>query len=340
MIYTINKNMKENLVKLDKKDRQILFELDMNARMPLSRLAKKVSLSPQTAKYRIERLEKKGVIARYITLFDVSRFGFLYYRLYIRFENVGIEDEDEIIDFFMKHPNVVWFVSTAGRWDLEVLFIAKNFIHFNKILRSIYDRFPGKLQNNITSVSIANYHHPRNYLIGEKSGLQVSYGGEPNIVKIDKTDERIIEILNQNARLSSAGIGAMLDLSYKTIMARIGNLEKKGVIQAYRTRIDFSKYGYGYYKAMINLRRFTEEDEKAMLEFCRRNQNITYFITCVWPWNVEVEVEAESEAVFLDILRSFRKVFGNIIIDYEILTISKEHKLNYFPSHHEHRTSP
>ncbi|MFH1307543.1 MAG: Lrp/AsnC family transcriptional regulator [archaeon] len=317
--------------KLDKKDKQILFELDLNAKIPLTQLAKKINLSPQTTKYRIQQLEKKGIIRGYVTFFDVSKFGYLYYRLYIRYENVSLEDEKKIIEYFKKHSNVVWFISTSGRYDLEVLFTARNFIHFDAMLKKIYKRFPGKLHNNVTSVSIKNYHHLRGYLLNKKTELQLSIGGEPVFEKIDKIDEKIIKIINQNAKLTNAEIGNKLNLNYKTIQNRIKKIEEKGIIQAYRTWIDYQKIGSTYYKALITLRKFSDEEEKKILEFAKQHPNIIYIITCVWPWDIEIEVECEKHETFLDILKEFREKMGNLIVDYESLTVTKEHKLNYYP---------
>lgn len=318
-------------IKLDKKDKEILFNLDMNARIPLTQLAKRVKLTPQTTKYRLAQLEKKQIIRDYVTFFDVSKFGYLYYRLYIRYENVTPEIEKKIISYFKNHKNTVWFVSLTGRWDLEVLFVARNFIHFNKILKEIYEKFPNKLHNNITSVSIANYHHPRSYLVNKKTNIQVSYGGEPEKIKIDKIDSKIIHLLNQNARLTSVQIGNKLGLNYKTIQLRIKKLEKKEIIQAYRTWIDYKKIGSGYHKALIKLKKFTKDEESKVLSFAKQNPNVTYLVTCVWPWDIELEVETQEEQTFLDILRKFRDLMGDLIIDYETLTITEEHKLNYFP---------
>ena len=323
--------MKGNIIKLNKKDREILFELDMNARIPLTQLAKKVKLSPQTTKYRIEQLEKKGIIKGYVTFFDAAKLGYLYYRLYIRYENVSLEEEKKIIEYFKTHQNVVWFISISGRWDLEVLFVTRNFIHFNKILRELYSKFPNKLHNNLTSVSIANYHQKKDYLLNKKTKFQLSYGGEPNIIEIDKIDKKVIKIISQNARLTGVKIGTMLNLSYKTIQLRIKKLEKKGIIQGYRTWIDFHKIGYSYHKSLIKLRKFQKQDEKKILEFCKQTPNIVYLITCVWPWDIEIEVESQEEETFLNILRSFRKEMKDLILDYENLTVTTEHKLNYYP---------
>ncbi|MEA3514792.1 MAG: winged helix-turn-helix transcriptional regulator [Nanoarchaeota archaeon] len=323
--------MNKNCIKLDKKDKEILFELDLNARMPLTQLAKRIKLSPQTTKYRIERLEKKGVIRGYVTFFDASKFGYLYYRLYIRYENVSLEDEKRIIDYFKKHEDVVWFISTSGRWDLEILFTARNFIHFNKILKDVYAKFPDKLHNNLISVSIANYHQKRGYLLNKKTKVQLDYGGEPEIVKIDNLDKKIIRLINQNARFTSSEIGAKLDINYKTIQLRIKKLEEKGIIQAYRTWIDFKKIESLYYKSLIKLRKFPKEEENKILSFCAQNPNVIYLTTCVWPWDIELEVETQEEKTFLEILRSFRELMGDLIIDSENLTVTAEHKLNYCP---------
>lgn len=270
--------MGQESVRLDKRNRQILFELDLNARIPLTKLAKKVNLSPQTTRYRIEQLEKRGVIRGYVTFFDVSKFGYLYYRLYIRYENVTIKDEEKIIEYFKNHKNTVWFISASGKWDLEVCLVARNFIHFNNLLREMYEKFPGKLHNNVTSVSIANYHHPRGYLINKKTDIQISYGGEPEKIEIDEIDKKIIKIINQNARLTNTEIGIKLDLNYKTIQARIGRLEKNGIIKAYRTWIDFFKLGSLYHKSLVKLKKFTKEEENKILEFCKQNPNIIYSI--------------------------------------------------------------
>ena len=149
--------------------------------------------------------------------------------------------------------------------------------------------------------------------------------------KIDKIDKKIISIINQNARLSNVKIGSQLNLSYKTIQLRIKKLEQKGIIQGYRTWINFNKIGYSYRKSLIKLKQFQKEEEIKILEFCKQNLNITYLITCVWPWDIEIEIESENEQIFLKILREFRVAMKDLIIDYENLTIIEEHKLNYYP---------
>ena len=50
------------MIELDKKDREILFHLSLNARASLSDLSRKTRLSKEVIHYRIKNLEKNGVI--------------------------------------------------------------------------------------------------------------------------------------------------------------------------------------------------------------------------------------------------------------------------------------
>ena len=45
--------------KLNLKDKKLIYELDFNARIPLTQLAKKLGVSKQVLKYRLENLQKQ-----------------------------------------------------------------------------------------------------------------------------------------------------------------------------------------------------------------------------------------------------------------------------------------
>ncbi len=61
---------------------------------------------------------------------------------------------------------------------------------------------------------------------------------------LDETDIKILKALVLNARLSSRQIAQKLGISTGTVLARIRNLEKIGVIKGYSAIIDYEKLGY------------------------------------------------------------------------------------------------
>ena len=60
-------------IKLDYYDKKILFELDKNARVTTSSLAKKIRKSKQFVDYRIKKLEQGKIILGYTSVIDYSK---------------------------------------------------------------------------------------------------------------------------------------------------------------------------------------------------------------------------------------------------------------------------
>ena len=69
---------------------------------------------------------------------------------------------------------------------------------------------------------------------------------------IDAIDEKIIELMQENARISIKDIAAEVFLSSPAVTARIERMEKNGVITGYHAQINSSILGYSV-KAFINL---------------------------------------------------------------------------------------
>jgi len=61
---------------MDKMDKRILQEMQLNGRISNLELAEKVGLSPTPCLRRVKQLEKSGVISRYVTLLDPEVLGY------------------------------------------------------------------------------------------------------------------------------------------------------------------------------------------------------------------------------------------------------------------------
>ncbi len=69
---------------------------------------------------------------------------------------------------------------------------------------------------------------------------------------IDAIDEKILEILQTNARTSIKDIAAQVFLSSPAVTARIEKLEEIGVINGYHAQVNLEAIGYRI-KAFINI---------------------------------------------------------------------------------------
>ena len=64
------------------------------------------------------------------------------------------------------------------------------------------------------------------------------------IVMIDKTDRTILNILQENSRLSFRKIASRAGISVATVINRVNRLQKEGVIRNYSVKIDYEKLDY------------------------------------------------------------------------------------------------
>ncbi|MBW1295625.1 AsnC family transcriptional regulator [Aquimarina litoralis] len=72
---------------------------------------------------------------------------------------------------------------------------------------------------------------------------------------MDDTNWKILQLLQENARLSNAEIGRNVGLSSPAVAERIKKMEDVGVIEGYTTKVSYAKTGYQL-KAIITIRAF------------------------------------------------------------------------------------
>ena len=88
---------------IDNIDKRILFELEKNARIPDTQLAKIVNKSKDTVRYRIKKLEEVGILIGYTTVIDYSKLGYSSVRVYFKFHNLSPEQQRKLEDTFLAH---------------------------------------------------------------------------------------------------------------------------------------------------------------------------------------------------------------------------------------------
>ena len=128
--------------KVSAKDIEIIRILENEGRMPLLSVAKKVSLSHETVRYKINRLLKAGVIQKFTVRINKRVLGYqIYGVVLIAISNYTKEHWDEFFNFLMQHPNIVNVEKVTGNYDLKFAFWAKDTEDFDHISHAIKTRF-------------------------------------------------------------------------------------------------------------------------------------------------------------------------------------------------------
>ena len=244
---------KKQAFKLDKKDKKILYLLDVNGRHTYSQLAKKITMSKQLVKYRIDRLEKTGIIKGYYPMIDTSKLGLTTFRIYFKLKNITPAKKEEIVNYFKQQKNIWAVVLIAGKWDIALGISVKNIYLFYEIWDNILEKYLENIKDYRTSIYSPIYHYAKAYIIGNKDNSKIRILGGREKVSYDDKDLEILITLSKNARASLLDIAKSVGISAELTSYRIKQLQKRGIIQGYRAMIDVEKLDYHFYKAEIRL---------------------------------------------------------------------------------------
>ena len=149
--------------------------------------------------------------------------------------------------------------------------------------------------------------------------------------KLSKHQKEIIRLVRNNGRYEIVDIARKLGLNVKTVMAKIKDLEKKGIVQGYITIIDQEKLGVQYYKFDISFQDHTEKQYKCVLEYCKNNKYVVNLMTSIGDWEIELEAEADTVEELHEFAKNLRIKFPTIIKKVDLHIITKEIKVDYLP---------
>jgi len=130
-----------DIVKINKTDEEIIKSIVNNARMPITELAKQLSITPRIAAYRLKKLRKENISLMHRIFFNFGKFNWIFCKAFIRFRNLSKLKYANFIEECDKARNITYAIDCIGPWDLELDFEISDFNSFHKIMQDLRNRF-------------------------------------------------------------------------------------------------------------------------------------------------------------------------------------------------------
>lgn len=311
---------------LTKTDKKIIFELDKNARLSGSQIAKKLKYSPEAVNYNIRKLEKQGIITDRITVTDFSRLGMSHYKFNLKFSHLNDKIREEVVNFLKKEPAVKWIADCEGNFDLMFSVRCKTLKEFEKLKTNLFYEFDKYLHKKTIAIVSEAITYTRGYILNKAKEDFVLYSGSDEIT-LSKDEHIILDAIASNCRISIPELSKKLKITPRVIRYTIKKLEKSKVISGYKLAIDYQKINYLFFKLFINLQSASESRIKTFKEYCKQHPNFTYWVKVVGSWDMEHEIEVENMKEFYKILREIRNKFSDIIQTMDSVMVTHEYKL-------------
>ena len=313
---------------LDVKDKKILAELEMNARLPFSMLGKKVGLSKQVVKYRVERLEKEKLIEQYYAIVDMAKFGFTPYVIYLKLFKISSKQEQEWIVKIEKHPNVLATGRNAGEWDLTVLIQCKNEFELDKILNEITQGKKEKIQKKIITSEIESTYFNLKLLINKD--IKEATTGGTSTVNIDDKDRKIISELAKNCRISLLDLSKKISMSPNGAKERIKQLEKEKIIVGYKTKINYEKLGYLHFRVFLHLNDLNKEIYEKVRIFLKNKGDVESVSRCIGYASIDFRCHVKTIFELYQLISDIKDKFLEKIISVDSMIIFGWEKIVYY----------
>ena len=317
---------------IDLKDRKILYQLDQNSRQTLSRLGKKVGLHENGVAYRLNRLEKQGIIKNYYTVVDAYKLGYLPVRFYLKFQFTSPDIEERIIDYFKDNEKTWWVVTLEGKYDFAVNMLVKSMETFSNFWDETLKRFIHYIEEQV----FTQYFHLTSFeysylldktIVGDRKKYKMINDGK--LVDIKDVDLNILKIIGPNARMPLSKIAEKLDLTPAIVRYRLNKMQKLNIIQGYRVNINFEKIGYGEYKLDINLGDYSKRP--VIINYVKKNPNLVHISKSAGVSDVELTFHVQNLEQLLEIISDIQNRIPNVIRNYRYLHIRKQHKWENMP---------
>ena len=316
------------MMKLDKKDKQLLTLLYLNSRMSFTKMGKKLKLSSSAVERRLRKLQKEGIVTLLFADVNLAKLGFKAYRLYFKFDVIDVETEKEILKLFEEFPRTLWGVVCEGEYDVLWRIVARDEIEVEDTINLMTERFGKKIIEKTVITTTYQTYLSWNRALGGERHPEFPLERVTEIEKLGETDMKILATLYNNSRATTVDIAKLVGLTPDAVQYRIKKLTEKGYILGYTAWYDARKMGFEYYKILIGLRNMTREKEKEFLGFCLEHDCVVFLNKTIGSWDIEVDVIVKDTVELHDFIRGIKTKFGHIIGKHTYVSAIEERMLN------------
>lgn len=315
-------------IKLDIKDKKLIFELEKNSRQSNTQIAKKIGISKDAVIYRIKKLTDQKVIKGFNSITDYSKLGYNSHRILFKLIDMDSQKLEQLIKHLEKNEKVWWISKLDGAWDFVFAIWTENNIELKEFLDNLMLNFRTNIEREQICPVIKYELFSRAYLLNKKTTSKL-FTINPNTTKekLDETDLKILKELSENSRIQLIDLSEKLKTNNMTIHHRIKKLEERKIIQGYTIHLDTRKLKKVFYSVKINLKETKLKDK--LKEYLTKLPQTIASTETIGGYDIDADFEVDSEEEYFQIIEKIKDLFSfirnityfRVLENYKILRI-------------------
>ena len=130
-----------SFIRLRKTDLALLELVQSDARLATLLIGKKLKKDPKTIRLRLTLFQEKKIIKTFRPVLNVQVVDFIVNKILLKYHNLSVEKEQELLTFCRFNPNIVELIKVFGEWDLELTVETRTREEFRTVYISIREKF-------------------------------------------------------------------------------------------------------------------------------------------------------------------------------------------------------
>jgi DNA-binding Lrp family transcriptional regulator len=315
--------------KIDVYDRKILFELDMDARIPASGIARKIRLPKETVNFRIRRLLQNGYISSFYTIVNGALLGYQYYKVFFRFKSMTPEMEVDLRDFLLAEKSCVNVRISDGFFDLCYVSMQRSPEDLKEFMFRFHRKFGAFIESRSMNQIINSYRLNQKFLYAGKPSRKRVYHGRTGGIVLSDINKQIISVLSTQARIRLIDISRKVGVDSQLVSYHMRNLERSGVIIGYFTSINMGVLKRSIVQVDVSLR--NPEISLKIIDFFDSTSYCIFASEMLGKYDLTVELSLENDGELRAIMQQFKEKFKDELMSYDVSRVYHEFVVNWSP---------
>jgi Lrp/AsnC family transcriptional regulator, leucine-responsive regulatory protein len=291
-------------------------------------IAKKLGLTKEEVKKNYRQMEKMGIITGATIHINYKSFG--YKAVAHILINVDPQQEDKLAEYLQKMPELYSYYNRGVKGDIDALVILKTLEQLNEIKDSIKRRF--SILEMKTAIWTDVKEMNENLAISSTDFKKASTGCRENIPNgkrdqqnglIDKIDQKIVDKLAEDGRISMNVLGKESGVSADTAKRKYEKLKKKGIL---KVTIQINPTKIGYQAMCIFFTNTSSENSNLIIDKVSKIPNVISIMKTSGDFDLQIYAFVQDIGQLLYIQEQIGQIPGIANIDLEILKLREEMK--------------
>lgn len=143
--------------------------------------------------------------------------------------------------------------------------------------------------------------------------VRLNHSEECEKLKLDKKDEKILDLISENSRIPITQLSKKIELSRENTNYKLDRLKENDLIRKFITEINYEKLGFKTYHLFLMVDE--SQREKELIDYLKNLKNTISILEYSDIWDLEVIILAQNLEELNQVILSIQAEFKNTIIE-------------------------